>query len=166
MTLLPPIFPILSRLWPYAAGAALVLGTWAYAGHRGHARAAEEYQARIDRLQAEIAARTAEAENADIRHARAVEQTRAQITDQVSHAYQTRLAAICDRHDRLRPASEDAADCGEGADLPRLSDPSSRPDAAAAPTRLPCPAALIATEQAVQLEALQQWVREQQEVVE
>lgn len=166
MSLLLPILSRLARLWPYAAGAALVLGIWAYAGYRGHARAAEEYQARIDRLQSEIATRTAQAESADIRHARAVEQTRAQISNEVSHEYQTRLAAVRARLHGLRAAPEDAADHGEGADLPRLPDAAGRPDAAAAQDRLPYAAALTATEQAVQLDALQQWLRKQQEVVE
>lgn len=160
------VLVFLRRYGGFIVGGMAVIALLIWIDHRGYARAADAYQARIDRLQSQIAAKTAEAANEDMRHARDIEQARGQITNEVSNAYQKRLAGLRARYDSLRAAPENPAGCGAGTDLPSLPDPAGGPDAAAAPDRLPCPTALIATEQAMQLEALQAWLREQQAVAE
>lgn len=47
------LLPILSRLWPYLAGAALIIGAWAWADHRGYQRGEADCDARWRVAQAE-----------------------------------------------------------------------------------------------------------------
>lgn len=151
---------------PYLAGAAIILavGAYFYVDNRGYTRAADTYQARIDKLQSDIAIKTAEAEASDLRHARETEAARAKISSEVSHDYQTRLTALRARYDRLRASTEGVARCGVFAGVPGLPDTPGRLNEPSPGAGLPCPAALIATEQAIQLEALQNYLIEQQKV--
>lgn len=91
-----------------------------------------------------------------------VKSEQAKITEEISHDYQARIAAVRARAARLRD-NADQGGSGE-AGLPAPGDPSGGPDAPAGQDRLPAPDALICTEQAIQLEELQRWVHEQSTV--
>ena len=86
------------------------------------------------------------------------------ITERIAYDYETRLAAARDRAQRLRIAAgaPAASPCGRG--TPAMSSlPAGACGVAqtASQDRLPDPDALIATEQALQLDALIRWVRAQ-----
>lgn len=155
---------LLRRFGPPILAGLAVIALLIWIDHRGYSRAAEKYQASIDLLQTQIAAKTAEAEASDLRHARDVEKARGQISNEVSHDYQKRLAALRARYDELRSSPEGLARCGEFPAVPGFPDTPGGSDAAAQSAGLPCPAALTATEQAMQLEALQRWLSEQTKV--
>jgi hypothetical protein len=108
---------------------------------------------------AAVAARAADAAAAE--HVRAQQQV---ITERIAYDYQTRLAAARDLAKRLRFAAGAPAahPCGRG--TPAMSSlPAGACGAAqtAGQDRLPDADALIATEQALQLDALIRWVRAQ-----
>lgn len=114
----------------------------------------------------------AQAKIADAENAKRVIAEQSRITQEVSRDYQTRLAGVRARADALRLQLQrtTATDPRSSADpgMPAPGATAGGPDGAAAQDRLP-PAAglidledrLIATEQALQLEALQAWVRAQ-----
>jgi len=105
----------------------------------------------------------ATARAADAEHARAVETAQQEVTNAVSSDYQSRVAAVRARYDSLlRDVRVEAAAGGRGSTaVPGVPVAASGPDAASAQAGLPAGDALIATEQAFQLEALQSWVRGQ-----
>lgn len=93
--------------------------------------------------------------------ARKVEADQERITHEVSADYQARLADVRARYSRLlAEAKADTRDAG-APDLPGISPASGGPDGSTAYCGLPAERALIATEQALQLMALQAWVRRQ-----
>lgn len=114
----------------------------------------------------------AQAKIDDAENAKRVIAEQSRITQEVSRDYQTRLAGVRARADALRlqllrtPSTDP-----DGAAEPRVPATGSTaggPDGPAAQDRLPPPAGLMdledrltATEQAIQLEALQAWVRAQ-----
>jgi hypothetical protein len=105
--------------------------------------------------------KTAKAQADDAAHAREVEGRQTTIGQESSHDYQAELARVrADYAERLRRAAS-AAHSGSGRNSP-VSNPSTgarRPDAAAAQAGLPSEDALTATEQALQLKAIQDWAR-------
>lgn len=95
------------------------------------------------------------------------------ITDDITRQYRADLAALRARFDRLRAgAARTAIDPGDAdpAGLPGLPDPARRTDEAPGQDRLPAagelslPDALIASEQALQLDALIGWIEAQSAV--
>lgn len=109
-----------------------------------------------------VRAKTAKAQADDAAHAKAVETQQTQIGQESSRDYQAELARVrADYAERLRRAS--AANSGGGGkpSVPGASAGSSGSDAAAAQGGLPSPDALTATEQALQLQALQDWARKE-----
>ncbi|HKX92345.1 MAG TPA: hypothetical protein VJM15_07975 [Sphingomicrobium sp.] len=97
----------------------------------------------------------------------AAERVRAEqdaINERTNHDLETRLAAARARADGLQLEARAAtADPGGGgaAPMPGLSVAAGRPAEAARQDRLPAGDALLATEQAIQLDELIGWVREQ-----
>lgn len=86
------------------------------------------------------------------------------INERTANDFEARLAAArADAAQRLRVDAQAAADRGAGrsASMPRLSAAAGRAAQAAGEDRLPAPDALIATEQAIQLDELIKWVRAQ-----
>lgn len=107
--------------------------------------------------------KTAQAQADDAAHARAVEQRQAKISQEASNDYQKQLTAVrADYAERVRKARAAATNQSRGGNPSVSSQPGSagRPDATASEDRLPPADALIATEQALQLQALQKWVRD------
>lgn len=136
-----------ARLLPYAAGVAIVIGLYfavqaKLADIRADGMAAQKAidQGVIDKLQADIRTKTAEAKAADEAHARAVETAQSTISNEVSHDYETKLAALRARLDQLRRAPAQAvAARGGGSEQPDVSGlPGSarEPDDTAGPARL------------------------------
>lgn len=103
----------------------------------------------------------AEAEASDKANVWRVATDQKEITDAVTEDYQSQLDAVRARYERLR--AEASANPGRGANAPVPGVPAAAggTDAAAAEARLPGPDALIASEQALQLQALQEWARRQ-----
>ena len=112
-------------------------------------------------------AATEAARAADAAAAERVRADQRAITERIANDYETRLAAARDRTERLRVASGASATgpCGRGApSVPALPAAACGAAQAAGEDRLPPSDALIATEQALQLEALIRWVRAQASV--
>ena len=85
------------------------------------------------------------------------------INERTAHDYEARIAAARAVAQRLRGGASSEADPGPrgNADLPGLSATPGRLAQGAGEDRLPATDALIATEQAIQLDELIDWVREQ-----
>ena len=179
------LLPLLARHWrAVAAGAAILLLTILVAvrtGERDHARRdlaaeraasalfAEQVRASAARIRADMAARALDAERRQNR-----------ISEEVSNDYQARISDLNRRVAALRlRAGTSAAGAGGTrgpARMSGLSGAARGPDAAAGEDGLPAGPldrlgtggsalafddAVIATEQAIRLEALQDWVRRQ-----
>ena len=84
------------------------------------------------------------------------------ITDETVTDYRARLADLHARYDRLRAQGNRSASGNDR--LPAVSDTASRVDEAPGENGLPAPDALIASEQALQLDALINWVEAQSKV--
>ena len=115
------------------------------AGYRSAADAARAAdRAAVDRVHAEQAA----------------------INERTAHDYETRLAAARARSDELRRVAQAPAHSGDGGTAPvsALSAAAAGAHEAAGEGRLSGPDALIATEQAIQLDELIKWIRRQHSV--
>lgn len=84
------------------------------------------------------------------------------ITDETVTDYRARLADLHARYDRLRTQGNRSTT--GNADMPAVSDTASRVDEAPGENGLPAADALIASEQALQLDALINWVEAQSKV--
>lgn len=158
---------ILRRIWPYIAGVLLGMAAFVWIDHRGYQRGFHARDAEVAALNTTIAnvrTATAQARADDQAHAREVETKQQEITANVSTDYQQQLASLRARYDSLRASP--AAHLGRGgtAGVPEVPDAAGRSDGAAAQDGLPAPDALIASEQALQLQALQGWVAGQGKV--
>jgi hypothetical protein len=115
------------------------------------------FAARVRARAEEVARRFAE-------HARRVERDQGRISQEMSRDYQERIADVHRRAAALRLRTGTAgADPGRAgtAGMPALSGAATGPDAAAGDPRLPLEERVVATEQAIRLDALQRWVRAQ-----
>jgi hypothetical protein len=124
-------------------------------------------QAAASATVANVRAASAEARAADLAAAQRVRAQQESISERIEHEFQARLADARARADRLRAQGSGAAAdprVGRAAAVPGLPAPSVGAPEAADQDRLPAPDALIATEQAIQLDALIAWVRAQQKV--
>jgi len=93
--------------------------------------------------------------------ARKVETEQERITHEVSADYQARLADVRARYSRLlAEARADSSHAGE-ADLPGVPNTASGADDPASHCGLSLETRLVASEQAIQLQALQDWLRGQ-----
>lgn len=161
-----PYWPLIVRHWREIVVGSLLLTLAAVCWYRGE---------RIKTLEAKLAAEQSRYEQqvSDYRAAyqtavanahaaaRFVEVQQERITHEVSADYQARLADVRARYQRLlTEAKADFRDAGE-ADLPGVSDAASGPDDPAAYCGLSLETRLVASEQAIQLEALQDWLRGQ-----
>ena len=107
------------------------------------------------------AARAADNANAD----RVAAEQRA-ITERISNDFEARLAAARADAERLRVQSQAAADprAGGGASVPSISGAARGPAEGPGQDRLPPSDRLTATEQAIQLDELIKWIRQQAKV--
>jgi hypothetical protein len=121
----------------------------ALAATAGNYRAAADQARAADKANAERAAAESQA-----------------ITEGTEHEFEVRLAAARAQSGRLRVQSAAAADPGAGRSppVPGLPAATRVPVEAAGEGRLPHPDALIATEQAIQLDELIKWIRTQAKV--
>ena len=122
---------------------------------------------------------TERARAADRANAERVEAAQASISERIAYDFETRLAGARARAQRLRESAQAPIDRGSGRDaaVPGLPTAPARPDEATGQDRLPGasrqvatswgprdPDRLIATEQAIQLDALIKWVLAQASV--
>lgn len=114
-----------------------------------------ETQAAFDKTVAEVHRVRAEQKAKDVEHAREIEQTQAKVSNEVSNEYQARLAALRARYDSLRAKASTPAGRTGAENVPELSDSAGRSDDAAEDYTFRCEA------DAIQLEALQDWIRGQ-----
>ncbi|MBA3577220.1 MAG: hypothetical protein H0W39_06385 [Sphingomonas sp.] len=117
-----------------------------------HAATVANYRAASDR-----------AREADAANAARVKAEQGAISERTENDYESRIAAARAHHERLQRQARSTADSGTGGAAPVPGLPAS-PRAAAQGSgqgRLPHPEALIATEQAIQLDELIKWVRAQ-----
>jgi hypothetical protein len=121
-----------------------------------------EASALIERERADVRARTAAAQAQDAVHFARVERDQAIVSKETASDYHKQIAALRAAAQRLRAASPSTgASGGGGTDMPGLSDSATGADGAAGKDRLPADDALIASEIAVRLMALQAWVSRQ-----
>jgi hypothetical protein len=107
--------------------------------------------------------KTAKAKADDAAHAKEVESRQTTIGQESSRDYQAELARVrADYAERLRRAASAANPGGRGnAPMSRPASSAGGPDAAPTQGELPSPDALTATEQAIQLQAIQNWARKE-----
>jgi hypothetical protein len=109
-----------------------------------------------------VRAKTAAAQAADAAHAREVETRQNIASQESSHDYQAELARVrADYAERLRRAATRGTDQGSRGkpSVPGVATGAGGPVAAPSQNGLPSEDALIATEQALQLKAIQDWAR-------
>jgi hypothetical protein len=107
------------------------------------------------------------ARHADERNSARVRSAQAAISERIAHDFEGRITAARSIASRLRGAAETAtANSGarRATPVPGLPTPAGGTVEATAADRLPQSDALIATEQAIQLDELIKWVRKQAEV--
>ncbi|API59646.1 hypothetical protein BSL82_10210 [Tardibacter chloracetimidivorans] len=146
---------------PKLIGVGLLVAALGVQTYRLHDMTAKR-DAAVAAKKLQIAAYREAAVRVTLRHqeaARQTEQEQQRISTDASTDYQQRLAAV-----RLRAkAAADTRSAG-AAHLPGVPDATGGPDGAACQAGLSPADALTATEQAIQLDALQKWVRKQQAV--
>lgn len=161
-----PYWPLIARHWREIAIGSLLITLAAVCWYRGE---------RIETLEAKLAAEQSRYEQqvSDYRAAyqtavanahaaaRFVEVQQERITHEVSADYQARLADVRARYSRLlAEANADSRDAGK-TDLPGVPDAASGADGTAAHCGLSLETRLVASEQALRLQALQDWLRGQ-----
>ena len=107
-----------------------------------------------------------QARAADKANATRVATEQAAINERTEHDFEARLAAARAAAQRVQPVSQAAADPGpgRGTSVPLVPVASGSAAEASNTDRLPASDALIATEQAIQLDELIRWVRRQAKV--
>ena len=116
---------------------------------------------------ADYRAAAAQARAADVANLQRAQDQQRAISERTDHDFEARLAGARAAAWRLRgQTASAAADLGSGtsAPVPGLPDAPGRPRQAAGQDQLPPSDALTATEQAIQLDELIKWVREQASV--
>ena len=121
---------------------------------------------RSGRERAEMRARTAVAQAQDAGHAARVERDQEIVSRETVSDYQKDIDRLRRRSTERMRAAAAGADPGGGGDtdMPGLPKPAGGADGAAGENRLPAEDALIASEIALRLRALQSWARAQEEV--
>jgi hypothetical protein len=169
------LLALLPRFWREALIAGLILAmgllwlgkaTAERRSHRLEERLGEATQL-IERERAAVRAATALARARDDARVARTERDQAKVSQEVKDDYQTKLGDLRRRHDAWRLHERTAAAAaggGRGASVPGLPDAARGADGAADKDRLPAADALIASEQALRLKALQSWVAAQAEI--
>ncbi len=123
-------------------------------------------QAAFAQTVANYRAATDAARAADRSAADRIRGEQAAINERTANDYEIRIASARSRAGELRGKPETAADPGNGrtASVPGLSPSVAGPASAAPQAGLPAGDALVATEQAIQLDELIKWVRQQSSI--
>ena len=165
------------RLWREALIGMLLLaiaGLWLARGAAEHraellTRDLAEARTALDRTRQDVRAATELARAKDQARAAEAERDQQTISLEVQHDYSKQLADLRSRYDALRlRAAASSADPGRGggAAVPGLPEAPGSTDGSADEARLPAEDALIASEQALRLKALQDWVRGQEGIAQ
>ncbi len=152
------------RNWQVVLAAGLALMLVIRTDQRDDARAAlETEQARSAAFASSVSAAARSFQAQFQLAARDVERQQTQITEEVSRDYQSRISELRQRYADLlrRQSGAGAGAAGGPAGLPAPGNGAGRPDGAATDPGLSLAERYIATEQAIRLEALQEWVRRQ-----
>lgn len=172
LDLIPPPYNLIAKIGlPILA----LVGAYEVGSHNGtsaeNTRLTAKYQPRLQHATdvlntstARIQAARAQALADDVTHARTIEQKQQEVTNNVSASYQSQLADLRARYDRMRAASATAQTAGGGGGAshePGIPDSASRSDGATRQDGLSEQDAFIATAQALQLVKLQDWIRDQ-----
>ena len=123
-------------------------------------------RAAFDQTVAGYRAAAAQARAADAANAARVKAEQSAINERTEDEYQTRIAAARSDAQRLRGQQAAATDPGDGgaASMPRLPPPARGAAQGPDQDELPGADGLIATEQAIQLDELIKWVRQQHSI--
>ena len=164
----------IARRWKLAVMGVLLLAIamlkLSLAGEQRHSARLQqrltETSAEHDRFKADVAAKATLAKAQDEAHARRVERDQILINKETVSAYQKEIAALRARAAQRLRGRATAADSGGGGGttMSGLSHTTGGTDGAAPEDGLPDSDALIASEIAVRLRALQQWVKGQEAV--
>ena len=128
-------------------------------------RHSQKEEAAYAQFVADVKAKTELARISDAANKARVERDQIQVTQEISSDYQNDLAALRRRYDeRLRLNAKANPGSGRSPSVPGVPGAAVRPDETSGEAGLPLADALIASEQAVQLKALQEWVRGQASV--
>lgn len=160
------------RYWKVIAGGivliALLFMLHVRTNQRDAARnLARDTQSAFDKTVADYRTKAEIARRQDIENVARVQAEQATITQKVSNDYQVDLAAARARADALRvrlSASSGNSGVSGKPGVSEASNATSRPDATTPQNGLSVSERLIATEQAIQLAALQRWIVEQSTV--
>ena len=155
-----------------AAGLALLALLLVQKGETRHWRKLGNQYEQLYRTEAAAHAGTVANYRAAVEAARAADRAAAErvaaaqraINERTAHDYETRLAAARTAADRLRREGAAAADPGGRGTAPVPGLPAAPGGPAQAPGQDRLPDALLATEQAIQLDELIKWVRAQAKV--
>lgn len=162
------ILGLLRRFWPAIPIIGLVIAlmlTRSTLSNVKHDR--DAWKTAHAQLQSDVRARTAEAKVVDAANVIRVERDQSSVTQETDRDYQTQLADLRARYDALRVRAGAAkANPGGGGTPPvsRVPGAAGSADGSASEDGLPPEDALIASEQALQLDALQKWVKGQADV--
>lgn len=123
-------------------------------------------RAALDQTIANYRTAADQARQADVANAARVTAEQRAINERTSDDYETRIADVRARAERLRLQPQAAADpsASRGAPMPGLSPAPAGPHESAGQDRLSPSDALTATEQAIQLDELIKWVKAQAKV--
>ncbi|MGE5722448.1 MAG: hypothetical protein ACM3YM_08290 [Sphingomonadales bacterium] len=165
------LLTVLRRWRESAIGALLIALALLWFGKNAAERHVRDIEGRLRdaaatlaREREEVRSRTALAKAEDAARAARVERDQSRVSQEVSNDFQKQLADLRRRDDALRLSRRAAAadsGGGGGAPVPGLPDAARGADGPAGQDGLPAADALIASEQALRLKALQDWVRGQ-----
>lgn len=161
-----PHWPLIARYWREALFIAVVIplafGFWLRGERLDAEKAAHKLtRAAFEQQVSDYRAAYDKARADALTAARKVETEQERITHEVSADYQARLADVRARYSRLlAEANADSRDA-EKTDLPGVPDASSGANDPAAYCGFSLETRLVASEQAIQLQALQDWLRGQ-----
>lgn len=155
------IWQAAKRLWPFALGAGLLLWIGILTMQRNDARAdAQSARNALAATEANYRAAAARRKADDLANVQRVAAEQGLISKETTDEYEARIAALrTDFAERVRIATGTHSGGSGGAHLPSTAATPSGADETACETKLPAQDALIASEQAEQLIALQGWAR-------
>lgn len=157
---------LLKRFWYVLPLLGLIIALWATRGTLSDVKKDLAWE-RSDkaRIVADVEAKTASAKLADMQNVARVSGEQAEITKEVQESYAQRIDAIrADFARRVRDATAKAGGGGGVPVVPGASEGATRTVEAPRSDGLPPKLALIASEQAIQLDELINWVLKQQAV--
>ncbi|MES2903996.1 MAG: hypothetical protein V4696_07410 [Pseudomonadota bacterium] len=156
--------PVMLALALFAGFQMLRAGNWEEKANSETAHA-DAIQAAFDETVEDYRQASEAAQRAAVANVERVEAEQERITENVTTDYRARIADARARYERLRAQARSNSGSPDATGMPSASDPASGIDGATEPNGLSDAERLEATEIALRLEALQDWVRQTSAVV-